>query len=468
MSKSWKKYLLWFAQEHIEFRYAEIESLLSLFKIEMRYDQKPQNKEPYWLVEFSSEKDAKLLASRSVSLRNCIELWGHAKSLDNLHSNLKQQCQIFAPHFHPKKSFKLEVETFGRHFTQNEKIAKLETFIYLPIQGPVRLKDPDLCLQYIEYYGTRASSPPELPYEVFFGRCVANGLRTLIKKLSLKTRKFIGNTSMDPQLSLLMANQAKVSNGDFILDPFVGSGSLLVAAAEFGGYVFGTDIDYLMLHGKTKPTRIKQEKRASDESIEANMRQYGLQDKYVDVLINDFSMTFWKDSVQFDAVITDPPYGIRETTERVGTQKHDYVIREKHLATHIPAKVEYGIPNIYRDLLDFSAKHLKLGGRLVCWFPIFRDDYTEDCLPMHPCLKLLANCEQPLSKVTSRRLLTYEKTRHPSVDEVDDVEHSRIHDFRDKYFVVREETRKERRMKNAAVNKENWEKYVKSKNALGS
>lgn len=32
-------------------------------------------------------------------------------------------------------------------------------------------------------------------------------------------------------------------------------GSLLVAAAHYGGYVFGVDIDFLMIHGKTKPTR---------------------------------------------------------------------------------------------------------------------------------------------------------------------------------------------------------------------
>lgn len=64
---------------------------------------------------------------------------------------------------------------------------------------------------------------------------------------------------MDAQLSLLMANHAKVKEGDLILDPFVGSGSLLIAAAKFGGYVFGTDIDYLMLHAKTRPTRIKQQ-----------------------------------------------------------------------------------------------------------------------------------------------------------------------------------------------------------------
>lgn len=63
---------------------------------------------------------------------------------------------------------------------------------------------------------------------------------------------------MDPQLSLLMANQAKVNSGDIVLDPFVGSGSLLVAAAEFGGYVLGGDIDYMMLHAKTRPSRKKQ------------------------------------------------------------------------------------------------------------------------------------------------------------------------------------------------------------------
>lgn len=63
---------------------------------------------------------------------------------------------------------------------------------------------------------------------------------------------------MDAQLSLLMANQAQVRSGDIVLDPFVGTGSLLVAAAQFGGYVFGTDIDYLMLHGRTRPSRITQ------------------------------------------------------------------------------------------------------------------------------------------------------------------------------------------------------------------
>lgn len=42
---------------------------------------------------------------------------------------------------------------------------------------------------------------------------------------------------MDATLSLLMANQALVKPGDLVYDPFVGTGSLLVAAAKFGGNV---------------------------------------------------------------------------------------------------------------------------------------------------------------------------------------------------------------------------------------
>ena len=80
----------------------------------------------------------------------------------------------------------------------------------------------------------------------------------MIQQISLKSRKFLGNTSMDPQLSILMANQAQVKKGDIIYDPFVGSGSLLITASLFGAYTIGTDIDFMMMHGRSRPTRITQ------------------------------------------------------------------------------------------------------------------------------------------------------------------------------------------------------------------
>lgn len=88
----------------------------------------------------------------------------------------------------------------------------------------------------------------------------------------------------------------------------------------------------------------------------------------------------------------------------------------------------------------------------------FREEYNEKRLPSHPCLNLIANSEQVLTKVTSRRLLTFEKTRNPEEEELNhDVE---TVDFRERYFVVREETRKERRMREARIREENRLKHL--------
>ena len=157
-----------------------------------------------------------------------------------------------------------------------------------------------------------------------FGRFIGEGQRDRIRKPEIKKRKFIGNTTMDPTLALLMANIAKVDLGATILDPFVGTGSLLLAAAEFGGFVVGSDIDYLTLHARTRPSRVGQKKRAEDESFVANFEQYGLVANYLGVITSDFSLSPWiKDRPWLDAVVTDPPYGIRERTTKVGTVKEN-------------------------------------------------------------------------------------------------------------------------------------------------
>ncbi|XP_067213095.1 tRNA (guanine(10)-N2)-methyltransferase homolog isoform X2 [Linepithema humile] len=418
MTNQLKRYLFWFAHEHVDFRLAEMESIFDMFNINLSTVTRPKE-HPYWIVDLPDENVVHKIASRAVSLRFCLELWAQGKKKEDLHNSLKaysvRNSDIFIG---DRRSFKIVVETFCKHFSQCEKVEKIESFSYLPLEGPVKLKNPDVTLCYIEYYGLNPNEIPEEPYEHFFGKWIADGQRELIQKLSLKTRKFIGNTSMDPQLSLIMANQAQIRNGDVVLDPFVGTGSLLVAASQFGGYTFGTDIDFLMLHGRTRPTRISQKTREKDESIAANMRQYGMSSHYLDVVVADFSYPLWRVDLRLDAIMTDPPYGIREATERIGTMKINPVIEEHQATSHIPSKIDYGLNQIYKDLLCFSARHLKLDGRLVCWYPLFRDQYTEDQLPAHPCLELVANSEQVLSNYTSRRLLTYKKFREPEYGKI--------------------------------------------------
>ncbi|XP_034941114.1 LOW QUALITY PROTEIN: tRNA (guanine(10)-N2)-methyltransferase homolog [Chelonus insularis] len=461
MNRELHRYLFWFAHEHIDFRLAEIESILSLFKIspsKLKTIQRPVE-HPYWIVECHSESIVQKIASRCVSMKFCMELWAEAKNFGEFHRALKQYPRERSNVYGSKdQSFKIIVETFCKHITQTEKVNKIESLSYLPLEGPVNLKTPDNIFYYIEYYGIEPNNSPEKPEGLFFGRWICNGQRDLIQKLSLKTRKFIGTTSMDPQLSLLMANQAKVTNGDIIFDPFVGTGSLLVAAAQFGGYILGADIDFMMLHARTRPTRITQKTRSRDESVAANMEQYGKSSYYLDVVVSDFSKTIWKPEMRVNAIITDPPYGIREATERVGSIKSNPTIDEHHADTHIPSKIFYNSSHMFRDLLNFAAQHLELNGRLVCWFPVYREHYSHNQLPTHPCLKLIANSEQILSIYASRRLLTYSKLREPQ--ENDTVNTLNMLDFREMYFALRDETRRERRMKQAeerARNKAEWE-----------
>lgn len=234
-------------------------------------------------------------------------MWGYGTTRPSFHSDLKKNLADMADSkfFEQSRDYKIVVETYNKHFLHKEKVDKMEEMDYLPFTAPVNLKTPQERYMYYEFYGMDPNNVPEQPEAILFGRLISHGQRDLIQKLSLKTRKFIGNTSMDPALSLLMANQCAVKAGDLVFDPFVGTGSLLVTAAHFGAYVFGSDIDYLMLHGKTRPSRISQKVRAKDESVASNFRQYGLESQYLDVFVGDFSQPYWRSDFKFDAIITD-------------------------------------------------------------------------------------------------------------------------------------------------------------------
>ncbi|XP_058812421.1 tRNA (guanine(10)-N2)-methyltransferase homolog [Topomyia yanbarensis] len=466
MCSPWKKYVLWFAQEHVDFRQAEIASLVRLWNLKMRTaaDHVPEN--PFWIVELPDDEAARKLASRSMSLRCIFELWSHSKLLSAFHDQLKAFIKNNSPTLNPlfqkDRSFRVTVETYNKHFSQAEKVAKMETMHYLPAEGPVNLKTPDIRYLYIEFWGLDPMNIPKQPLDVMFGKWLVDGNRDMINEISLKNRKFIGNTSMDPQLSLLMANQGLAKQGDLIFDPFVGSGSLLVAAAKFGAYVLGSDIDYMTVHGKSKPTRANQKVRASDESIYANLKQYGCEGLYVDALVSDFSRSVWSGSLQFDSIITDPPYGIRESTERIEfkTQRRATCLNEG--VVHYPSTSPYQFDQLYRDLLNFSAQYLNMGGRLVCWFPILRKDFTPDMLPRHKCFELIANSEQPLSVYSARRLLTYEKVSDRQEDMLSyEMSQIMVENFRQRYMSLVSQcsgTRKERRL---ALRKVGCEEAIK-------
>ncbi|KAG9493538.1 hypothetical protein GDO78_001439 [Eleutherodactylus coqui] len=359
------KYLLLLAQENCEFRPPEISSLLSLYGGNIN-NQEDHGTSPFCVLNIPCEDLARKIMNRTVCAKSLFELWGNGKCLDELKQSVqKYPLERMVPYLQPNSTYKICIHSFNKTLTQKEKIEKID---------------------------------------------IADGQRELINSYSVKKRHFIGNTSMDAGLSFIMANHAKVKPNDLVFDPFVGTGGLLVPCAHFGAYVCGTEIDYNTVHGRGKATRMNQKWRGPDENIRANLRQYGLEKYYLDVLVSDASKPIWRRGPLFDAIITDPPYGIRESTRKTGTQK-EIIKTDQFPESHVPVQLTYHLSDIFLDLLNFSAEFLVVGGRLVYWLPVYRPEYTEEVVPRHPCLKLISNCEQMLSSHTSRRLITMEKVK---------------------------------------------------------
>lgn len=263
----------------------------------------------------------------------------------------------------------------------------------------------------------------------------AGGRAALLGKYDLRKRPYIGTTSMPPEESILMVNFAAVQQGSYVLDPFCGTGSLLVAASHCGGRTLGTDADGRAMRGGTRkgaasPQLQQQRQLALGAYSEADLASLTPEERVLPTMRTNFKvyglpapdcvrMNFstWQFSWRrggggvFDAVVTDPPYGIREprrkalskdTTEGSPTAPPTNESRHRHELT------EYNTNEVVLDLVLFAAEHLRIGGRLTFWHPT-TDKYTDSELPAHPSLRVLWNLPQRLSLKFVRRLVTMEK-----------------------------------------------------------
>ncbi|XP_077967037.1 tRNA (guanine(10)-N(2))-methyltransferase TRMT11-like [Styela clava] len=472
-----KKYLIVLAQEHFEFRIPELESVAGIFKkrlldiwdkqlidhslsnhvdeslqIQNEDDEKMsihnyfnQYDTPYILLHNVSEQDVKNIMSRTILAKNAYEIWGYGKTYNDMKKSIlefpedaKKSCF--------NSSFCIRVKACGRKMSIPEQIKIIDSLEdVLPFEGEVDLKSPENEFHVIEDYGAHKGKKfSGDPHYIYFGRLIADGQRNLLQSYSVKTRKFIGNTSMDAGLSFIMSNVAKVKPGDYVCDPFVGTGSLLIAAARHGGFVTGGDINYNILHARGKSSRVGAGYRDKDETIKDSLKQYELQNKYLDVMVQDNASNAWRSPLNmchgiFDAIITDPPYGIRERCRKVGKNK-EVATSANEPTIHYPEQTAYHLDQVFIDLLTFAARTLVPGGRLVYWLPIYRPEYSDDIIPRHPNLKLLYNCEQPLKRETSRRLLVMEKCEKEIADcqtngaSFNSDAHRGHNAFRNKYF----------------------------------
>jgi len=333
-----------------------------------------------------------------------------------------------------ERSWKITIHTLGSTYTRQEQNEMRSKFSFLQFPGPVQMKHPDdeyLFIREVELdamggavyprhcKGEDGKTKKELipendarpPLACYFGRVLGNGTlgrnwrgSNRLFRYSLKKRTYLGPTSMDSELSLIMTNLAKVQKGSFAFDPFVGTGSILLTAALRGAQTFGTDIDLRVLRG-----------RNPNENIVSNFQQYGLPPP--ELVRSDNSIYhrhFRKHLPLFDAIVTDPPYGIRAGARKSGSRRGDGEVRpvlEEYRYDHVAQTRPYAVSDVMADLLNVAAMTLVMGGRLTYVIPSMLDFNEEEDLPRHDCLKVVSVCYQPLQTELGRRTVTMEKVK---------------------------------------------------------
>ena len=195
----------------------------------------------------------------------------------------------------PSKKFKFSIEGIGRKISMREQLQIIEMFKKFPFKDEdVSLNSPERVYKVIENKETR---------QVYAGLVIASSREheksgkgmnddTFFGRFNLKKRPYLGPTSTDHELAFLMANQGELSEGDFVYEPFVGTGSIAVALQYFKTVVTGCDLDMRVLKGyavggKTKNKGIEGLEKIDKFNIFTNFKHYGL--PVPDVMAMDIS-----------------------------------------------------------------------------------------------------------------------------------------------------------------------------------
>lgn len=431
---------------------------------------RPDLRRPFALAHLPNDEAAINLLRRCVSLRSIWAHWSHGSTYEELHARNQQESSrvLWAPYVEEADcpSWKAHVFSYSYTISDKRKIDIIQSFRYMDLKGRIQLKNPSMRWGVMEEFIAQELWPSHLRddhhnfpgagkgmdkvdgreelgdkdprlVQIFLGRRIdvkagplysdqataaaprkssdptqegQTGLaRDLVEKLNLKKRVYIGNTSMESEMSLLMASMALAGPGKLIYDPFAGTGSMLYASAVYGAMAFGSDIDGRPMRGKENIADSN-----SKTGIVKSAIQYGIRDHILDTVVFDMTQNPWRKDLLFpvedekvqhnakrsvgvvDGIVADPPYGVRAGAKRLGKRDPEKQRMEAfwmpdglgpgkgcwshERSDYVPPTRPYHLEDLVNDLLDYAYSLLCDGGRLVFWLPsmIDAEDEQED------------------------------------------------------------------------------------------
>lgn len=152
------------------------------------------------------------------------------------------------------------------------------------------------------------------------------------QKLGYK-KVFDRSIAITPKLARVLINLSLVKEGEVLLDPFVGTGTIILEARRLGVLGIGVDLDWSLVRGFAK-----------------NMLANAVPS--IPVLGDSAALAYQG----VDAIVTDPPYGRGASTRG------------------------RGLPDLYEEFLGRALESVKRGRRIVFMSPVDMEEAVEDSI----------------------------------------------------------------------------------------
>jgi len=151
----------------------------------------------------------------------------------------------------------------------------------IPVENKIDLANPDVKILF--YAGSRTIiSLREEDSTTSYKSCLKHHVRY---------RPYFSPISIHPRIARSMVNLANCSTDDTVLDPFCGTGGILIEAADMGIKAKGIDLlEKMIVNSK------------------GNLEHFGLEGKIKKGDVEESK------NQKFKAIVTDPPYGIASST----------------------------------------------------------------------------------------------------------------------------------------------------------
>jgi tRNA (guanine10-N2)-dimethyltransferase len=211
----------------------------------------------------------------------------------------------------------------GSHIRNACSQREFERLIGTMITGQVRLRDPE------EEYRAILSED-----RCYFGRLLYRLDRGSYNERNPGRRDFFHPGVMMPRMARTLVNLSCAGRGDCLLDPFCGTGGILIEAHALGIRAIGSDADPMMIAGSR-----------------GNIRESTL-------FLSDSTCLPIRTS-RIDAVVTDFPYGQSVCIRKNDTMEQLYNTTLSEITRTLKAGCR-AVVVTHRDIAGIAAEHLDI------------------------------------------------------------------------------------------------------------